>query len=782
MKGNRKERRRKGKFCEEGVCPQYMSLTDFRQKVSWIRSVVNKGSPHTPMALEKLTDLVITCHCADAFLEVLPLFLRPLRSLIPQISEDSLDRLQAGTIDDSLIPLDNLLHSVTVSLGGIAQITAHSIITEKVQEVLRQNWIQIWHWFSFLFDKIHGILQPPTDDSQSEPIPRPWQQLDATLLFSLTLPGRIIDDVVTTPGTIAVLVDQWVLAAEDISDYDAIKPWHIAVENVGKHAPSALEDVINAINPKFATTVVQALVTCSRARVRLKNYTLILEYLKLLCQYSPKLELALVIQDSVFWASGSFRHIVSRNVCTEEDDLKMVYHCSKCVLFYLSHTFEARGHIAVVEALKAGLLLAIVRAIPWFFHTGPRPDSKLFEHYFTTVLDHIGSQTVYHSVLKVLSSSMRLIEAKGYEQYLEQAPYHLRWSRLKKKVEELTEIRKTWKLHMTQPCPACEKTLQGPVIVHCPPYRCSQCLRIYYCSEKCQKKDWENHQNVCKKAHDDRARGVIPPLDPLDASFKLWLKFDYICRVQYKASKLEQNYRTNHPYYPRSQPLIHVLHFDTIPMDHRLATILEARLLAPRENWEKAVAKAMAHRQRLFIAIFMELGEEKTELIAKSEPSNVVAKSHPRSDHLDAVHLDPDSESIKEMVQSVMATPSFSSNRPRLIQVDSGATQEENEKALIVSNPSRPSQLLPPVPADPSAMKTTHQPSDVQDDPGTTKEDSRKEGKPRSSSLVKTVVRGLKVWSKVVGHSVTRARRFVRKLDCTASDDTSTLRSVKEGS
>ena len=29
--------------------------------------------------------------------------------------------------------------------------------------------------------------------------------------------------------------------------------------------------------------------------------------------------------------------------------------------------------------------------------------------------------------------------------------------------------------------------------------KCSNCKLVYYCNQKCQKKDWSSHKKVCKK-------------------------------------------------------------------------------------------------------------------------------------------------------------------------------------------------------------------------------------------------------------------------------------------
>lgn len=52
------------------------------------------------------------------------------------------------------------------------------------------------------------------------------------------------------------------------------------------------------------------------------------------------------------------------------------------------------------------------------------------------------------------------------------------------------EMKKTSELKMKARCMTCQKYDQKMK-------KCSGCRRVYYCSVKCQKKDWTGHEKIC---------------------------------------------------------------------------------------------------------------------------------------------------------------------------------------------------------------------------------------------------------------------------------------------
>ncbi|ESK93146.1 hypothetical protein Moror_1082 [Moniliophthora roreri MCA 2997] len=171
-----------------------------------------------------------------------------------------------------------------------------------------------------------------------------------------------------------------------------------------------------------------------------------------------------------------------------------------------------RGHLPVIEALEAGIIRAMFKAV---IHIGDAYDrmwsrgieKKTMSYQFAQILKAINVFMVHHSVLQRVSSAIGRIEESGLEEELplDRAfkTFREAWQCFKWKAEELDRIF----LHYKGSAPPFCDADECPLKINPPPEeermwltyrRCSACYTAIYCSDECGKRNWKSHRAQCK--------------------------------------------------------------------------------------------------------------------------------------------------------------------------------------------------------------------------------------------------------------------------------------------
>ncbi|KAF5370266.1 hypothetical protein D9758_006994 [Tetrapyrgos nigripes] len=546
----------------------HLDIPCLEQFIMSLESLKTSARSRSAKALEDLGDK--SMRSSNIFWSAMPIFMsflpsKPTESVSPTSPPPKSHRLATH----SLLGIAN----GAVGLGG------NSISDTKMRGSLQRRWPQIWTWLVFL-----------------------------KLLHAVTLPKRIPDDVLS-PKAMPLIAFLYVLIAElDIF-----------------HNRDALEET----HSDFASVALQGLITCAESplvsNLNYKHLESALGVFTHTSSYSRKLRLIMLSRQAIYRFMILLRKLLSYQPETT--------HCFvQSYLFFTEMTCK-RGPIVIVEFLENRFLLSQLWGVPLFFDVRNTPftssgsdpsDLAHLQSLWFKALETIGLHSTLLTILRVLAKSFSVIEARGYEQLCLEWPgcpanVKTRWTEFKDAIRERHALKDLWKeLEAQRPCPRCNNS-------HVPMkmYRCSRCQEAYYCNERCQKLrvDWEDHREICLKAHEELTRAIeIPPLDDRDKHFRMWLIKENIRREEENTLASEDAYRKANPSHPSKsdqQLLVHIHHYNSFPMQREVVTADVARRMVPEDTWKSsdAVQGVLAQgpegdegkRQRLYVATFCKL-------------------------------------------------------------------------------------------------------------------------------------------------------------------------------
>ncbi|KAF5341392.1 hypothetical protein D9758_012292 [Tetrapyrgos nigripes] len=530
-------------------------------------------------SLQQLGDAVRT---ADDFWDAIPIFMRHIPSQHPE------------SVDLSKPPDSSLIFAVT-SLSSIARcLTRENLVTERIQRSICRNWPRIWSCLSFLNDAY--TKSPALHEKVAEF--QTWLTcVTSYLIYGVTSYAGIVGPVLKTPGVIQFIVDLFYRTAQtSMFDTATTKICLATLEHLlrisdwtSTYYPTFLE-TFEKVDVNLAPGLIQGLVLCAESKkMPITELSLGLRVYTMAINFSTPLRRTCVAQYSVYWMIAIFRKLI--NYRYTQDEFSEVIVCLGDCIIYLDSTFHARGHTVVADALGNRLLLLMLRLVPLFFTV--LPDDPLYagdksrgaHGVYFQLLEDIGVESVSLSVLRALSKSWREIEKRGYyKQFLQGSPKQVqsRWLQFKEVVEERLALKDRWEEEdRLNPCSQCGSMHEGTKKM----YRCSQCQISYFCSKRCQKSNWEEHREVCQELYNFRMMYRTPCLDKYEQDFRMFLIAESLRKHEKDMISDEKAYRTSNPSLSPHEPVIHVHHFYSVPMQREVLSIEEATKFIPEEPW-----------------------------------------------------------------------------------------------------------------------------------------------------------------------------------------------------
>ncbi|KAJ7629074.1 hypothetical protein FB45DRAFT_48308 [Roridomyces roridus] len=170
-------------------------------------------------------------------------------------------------------------------------------------------------------------------------------------------------------------------------------------------------------------------------------------------------------------------------------------------------------HVWFLEALQAGFLSLVASGLQ-----NPRLiDEVLFQHSIT---DFLTSFLPYYSVLVKLGPQLADMGDKLDVELAERSPVWDAWEHFMESADEFMRMKQIYDSPDRVTMRACDNVDCNVLSIKSDFRRCSCCSSVYYCSQKCQRRDWKRgHRRTCAAI---RAHSLENPDDILslrDESF-----------------------------------------------------------------------------------------------------------------------------------------------------------------------------------------------------------------------------------------------------------------------
>ncbi|KAJ7432946.1 hypothetical protein FB451DRAFT_358513 [Mycena latifolia] len=153
---------------------------------------------------------------------------------------------------------------------------------------------------------------------------------------------------------------------------------------------------------------------------------------------------------------------------------------------------ESSDHRPVVDALRAGLLKAIVSSIP-----------MEIEHVLELLTCFLPAHAVHHTVLAHLRRLPPALDkiVKTFDPAVRQTPHFAAWMMFCKLVIEREDLQMSLDLVHPSHQLACDNMACGKISARTSLMRCSGCRSTSYCSAECQRRDWKEggHRAECMR-------------------------------------------------------------------------------------------------------------------------------------------------------------------------------------------------------------------------------------------------------------------------------------------
>ncbi|KAF5372213.1 hypothetical protein D9758_004934 [Tetrapyrgos nigripes] len=514
----------------------------------------------TPRTLENLANAAGACE--DAFFQAIPIYMNYLPARLPLHPGN---RSQINHVLTSHILARN-------SLSGIATgAKQDKLVSTDIQELLRQYWPRMWAWISFF---IRSYVKTLVCNGEVAQFRDSFLSLASSLIYSLAFPGRIVDNLIRSPGIISFVVDQFFRNVQAHSfDAQATKNWYLTIRSLSRSIHwhtygSIVKDAFDEVDPKFYSTVIERIVSVSQSPANITKLNSVVGTLTLVFTYAPRNQR--VLRGTLEPVILVFRKAVTAaDSGASEDTVFCLWEC----LSFLRAAVRSRGHVVLVDALENRLLPFLVRAMLLLSGgcSGPGYINVwvgavcVTQKTYEDILEAIGAQSTSLAILKVLVKSLGTIKQKGYDEGYPE-PFKAKRDVFKSVVEDRIAYRDLWRQAGTIMVGA----INHRIVWGIPLLPASIGVRgvntpISVARNVRNPAGGAIGWSVREYIENELVKGRMSPLDALDIDYRRFLVVDTIRRYQEDTVSEDQAYRSANPSYPTDKPLIHVHYYDRIP-------------------------------------------------------------------------------------------------------------------------------------------------------------------------------------------------------------------------
>ncbi|KAJ7175764.1 hypothetical protein C8R46DRAFT_68804 [Mycena filopes] len=440
--------------------------------------------------------------------------LAQLRFLIPvfyaNLKTDDISSLRCQL--DSQFSDDgrNCVSRAMFALKGLSELEEH-LVSRACSEI----WPSAWTWIQFLndCDKRPGA----TTISSSE------LELAYLIISDLCKDSQTLSTITATPGVRAYIVKGWNAAVEHLQFRE-------------RRFRNLTEFLLHNVNAKDLQELVQGaggtanlafiMVKYMRCAIPHKDHTVETHDVGALlftCTFLQKIGLmdgpltnSLLTNGIIECATIALCALLASPVMEPLTDLSIPL----SIGVIITHISTFPGFPWVAEALKAGLLRAIVLCVSRRMPIIAVPLDFLFENLFGSL--------VYHSVLSHLGPALDDAQDLANTPEFRASPFVRRWDNFVALAMERLTVLERYNSGELGKLRACDNLKCGVMRKDPSLLGCAACNNAFYCSQDCQAADWKaEHRKLCPAAA-NRPHENCPDLTFLNRDFlRALLHHDY---------------------------------------------------------------------------------------------------------------------------------------------------------------------------------------------------------------------------------------------------------------
>ncbi|KAK0199932.1 hypothetical protein DFS33DRAFT_205476 [Desarmillaria ectypa] len=460
----------------------------------------------------------------------------------------------------------------------------HKYLTERVM----QQWIVAWEWSSFMADEV--ISKEPHSAEGIEFQYRVVEVVaDLHRLAAFESQGTPHEvEVLKMPGFFSILVRLWFhmlrhggspAALRGIShslivfnsiDSDNMDNFRVAIKEVGL----VLQDMPHAA-ALFSAHVLRT-IEVNTINMRLLNGPLTLMAYALdfnsdciLCPFiachGPTLVTALMARLTSSKLTYELGNIDDKKL-DKQIQGNMAESCFVLCIKLLENCIRSHGLSCVVQILQGRLLPTCFKAA-LFFKRQSRPFPDNVEAICSELFRRIGTFSIYPKVVHFVIKSDKHLEAHSLKAFVKStAPWlWTSWNTLYDTAVQ-RHIKKLG--HSVLPRKICNNPqCRSPYILPIDAKRCAGCLYVHYCSQECQKHDWNSHRQKCKSLISARKAGKPMRANTLERDFAEWMiDLDlprFVAETKEIRQKLEEKRAMTEPY--NRYPMVIEISYNFVP-------------------------------------------------------------------------------------------------------------------------------------------------------------------------------------------------------------------------